>query len=361
MINYADKNEWEKFVVDDIVPLRESADVLDEYWNYLREHINNVPLEEIEKNEALKIILQGGVEEGNYLDRSVAKFYNDFFGVSFSITGMVYSSSLHDFVTGIINKTKEVMDSAKTKGISVEEVKRSEINYDELLRNPEEVVRLIKDFYNKCAKVTPDYNEYTLFVLKIRAITESYFNMAFPWLLRKFDEVRELLGLKQDFIPHVDDRRAEHYVIWDLESRSPLYSNFVSNFGYKIKDLYEYIWGMNKNEELKDTLSLYFEGITDLKREFLTRAKESIASIPYEIVKSYEEIPATDSWREHELRFERNGQIVDSSSTGLLKRDSNVFDFLDEISSLVFVGLVDIHTFSPRGTNADRIDIEKIT
>ncbi len=354
-INYADKGEWKKFVEDYVVPLRESANTLDEYWNYLREHINNVPMEEIEKSEALKSILLGGVdEERNYLDGSVAKFYNDFLGVSFSVkipSGIVYSPPFHEFVAGIINKTKEVIDSVKTKGISVVDVKRREINYDGLLRNPEELVRLIEDFYNKCVKIIPNYNEYTLFTLNIRAIMESYFNVAFPWLLGKFDEVRELLGLEQDFELPVEDRRAGHYVIWGLE---------WNNLGSKIKELYEYIWEIN--EELKDTLSQYFGGITDLKQEFLTSAKESIASMPYEFVKSYDEIPSPDPYkRNHKLIVERNGQIVDSSSPGLLKRDSNVFDFLDEISSLIFVGLVDIHTFSPRGKNADRIDIEKIT
>lgn len=356
-IDYSDKEEWKRFVEEYVVPLRESAGVLDEYWNYLREYIDNVPMEGIEKNEALQSVLMGGMdEEGNYLGGSVAKFYNDFFGVSFSVkvpAGMVYSSSFHEFSTGIIGKTKEVLDSAKTKGIYLEDIKRSEVNYDELLRNPEEVVRLIGDFYNKCVKVTPNYNEYSLFVLNIRAITESYFNVAFRRLLGNFVEVRKLLGLKQDFIPSVDDRRAEHYVIW----------GFYSNLGSNIKELYEYIWEINKNEELKDTLYQYFEGITDLKQEFLISAKESIASIPYEIVKSYDEMPSpTDSYRHaHELRVSENGQIIDTSSQGLLKKVSNVFDFLDEISSLVFVGLVDIHTFSSYGGNRDRIDIEKIT
>ncbi|MDI6885150.1 MAG: hypothetical protein QMD22_02145 [archaeon] len=114
---------------------------------------------------------------------------------------------------------------------------------------------------------------------------------------------------------------------------------------------------------MKDTISQYFEGIWDLKQEFLTSAKESITSIRYEIVKGYDEMPSpTDSYRRaHELRVSKNGQIVDTSSPGLLKRDSNIFDFLDEVSSLVFVGLVDIHIFSPSGINRDRIDTEKIT
>jgi hypothetical protein len=352
-IDYSDKKEWKKFVADYIVPLRDSATILDEYWNYLREHIDNMPLEEIEKSVALQSVLLGGVDEGgNYLEESVAKLYNDFFGVSSSVkvpAGRVCSSPFHEFVTDIIAKTKEVMDRAETKEISVTDVKQSEINYDELLKNPEEVVRLIGYFYNKCAKVTPNYNEYTLFVLNIRAITESYFNVAFPWLLRKFDEVRELLGLRQDFEPPVADMKAGHYVIWRL-----------GEFGYTIKELYEYIWGIN--EELNDALSQYFDGITDLKQEFIASAKESISSINYEIVKRYDEIPSPNRpYDGLELEIQSNGQIVDSSSPGLLKKDSNVFDFLEEISSLVFVGLVNIRTFSPHGKNRFRIDIEKIT
>lgn len=329
-IDYSDKEEWKKFVENDVVPLRESANILDEYWNYLREHIDTVPLEKIENNEALQRVLLGGMdEEGNYLDDSIAKFYNDFFGVSFSEkvpTGRVYSSPLHEFVTGIINKTKEVMDRAKTKEIYLENVKRSETHYDELLRNPEEVVRLIEDFYNKCAKITPNYNEYTLFVLNIRAITESYFNAAFPWLLRKFDEVRELLGLTEKAIPDVEDIKAEHYTIWSFPSYSA---------GYTIRELYEYIW--NQNKELKNTLSQYFDGISDLKQDFLASAKESIASISYEFVKGYE-VMSSDYYN---LRIEKkDSKIVDSQ--GLLKKDSNVFDFFDEVSSLLFVGLVSI-------------------
>lgn len=362
-IDYSDTEEWKKFVENDVVPLRESATILDEYWNYLREHIDITPLKEIEKNEALQIVLLGGMKEGNYLDGSVAKFYKDFFGVSFSENvpaGIVYNSPFHEFVTGIIAKTKEVMDSANTKGISVVDVKRGETNYEELLRKPEEVVRLIEDFYNKCAKITPNYNEYTLFVLNIRTITEGYFNAAFPWLWRKFEEVKELLGLdgvlvvRGNLTLKVEALRSEHYII---------FGHGFTNLGYGIKELYEFIWEINR--ELKSTFSQYFDEITDLKHEFLTRAKDSIAPIHYEIVKSYDEMPTLQgqdydygSWSE--LNVNLDGLIVDYSHKWL-KKDSNVFDFLDEISSLVFVGLVNFRSIHPAFGNAGRIQIAKIT
>ena len=44
-IDFSDKEEWKKFVADYIVPLNESAKILAEYWEYLREHIDSVPLE----------------------------------------------------------------------------------------------------------------------------------------------------------------------------------------------------------------------------------------------------------------------------------------------------------------------------
>ena len=269
------------------------------------------------------IVLLGGIdEEGNHLEGSVAKFYKDFFGLSRSViepTGRVYSTPFQEFVTDIISKTEAVMKSIKAEKIYFEDVKLSETNYDELLKNPEEVVRLIEDFYNKCTNVTPNYNEYTLFVLNIRTITKSYFNMAFPWLLEKFDKVRELLTLTEKITFNIQNTKQEYYreyyTIWSYSSYS---------LGYNIRELYEYIW--NQKKELKDTLSQYFEGITDLKHEFIESAKESITSIPYEFMKSYGELPyRCYYWIKVE---EKDGKIYDDV---FLKKDCNVFGFLDEV------------------------------
>jgi hypothetical protein len=86
-LNYADRGKWKKFVEDYVIPLRDSADALVEYWNYLKEKIDSVPFNEIEteKDENFKKILIGGVKEnGDYSERSLALFYSKFFSAGTS-------------------------------------------------------------------------------------------------------------------------------------------------------------------------------------------------------------------------------------------------------------------------------------
>lgn len=68
-----------RFVEEYVIPLRDSAEVLVEYWNYLKGKIDNVSFTEIGtgKDENLKKILLGDVkEDGSYSERSLALFYN---------------------------------------------------------------------------------------------------------------------------------------------------------------------------------------------------------------------------------------------------------------------------------------------
>ncbi len=83
MVDYTDKEGWKKFVEDYVIPLRDSAEILVEYWNYLKGEIDKVSFSKIEteKDENFKKILLGGVKEsGDYSERSLALFYNTFFG-----------------------------------------------------------------------------------------------------------------------------------------------------------------------------------------------------------------------------------------------------------------------------------------
>ena len=51
-IDYSDKDEWRGFISDYVIPLRDSADALVEYWNYLKEEIDSVPFNEIETEKS---------------------------------------------------------------------------------------------------------------------------------------------------------------------------------------------------------------------------------------------------------------------------------------------------------------------
>jgi hypothetical protein len=53
-IDYSDKDEWKRYVSDYIIPLRDSAEALAEYWRYSQGEIDSVPFNEIE-NEKFEV------------------------------------------------------------------------------------------------------------------------------------------------------------------------------------------------------------------------------------------------------------------------------------------------------------------
>jgi len=98
MINYADKEEWAKFIRENIIPLRDSAEFLVNYWEYLRRRMDGVYIDAMD--EDYKSLVLGGVsEEGAYLEGSVAKFYRDFFGVSLNVELPQYVSAVKEGLT----------------------------------------------------------------------------------------------------------------------------------------------------------------------------------------------------------------------------------------------------------------------
>jgi hypothetical protein len=84
-IDYSSISEWKKFVEDYVLPLKNSADVLLNYQNYIRGRVDEKSIDEVEKDEPMKIVLLGGVDEdGEYSERSLALFYKKFFGARLS-------------------------------------------------------------------------------------------------------------------------------------------------------------------------------------------------------------------------------------------------------------------------------------
>ncbi|MDI6811494.1 MAG: hypothetical protein QMD80_07495 [archaeon] len=353
MINYADKGEWKKFVEDYVIPLRDSAEALVEHWRYLKREIEGVEIDGME--EDLKKILLGGVDdEGNYLEFSVAKFYKDFFGVSLSvelpkyvtavkegatkgIKGMVQAQTYYPgakathsikFILDVAEQTKKIANIALSKGIiDTAAGSSSGIKHEELLMNPEAVVEDIGDFYNRCAKIAPNYNDYSLFILTIRSITRRYLEEAYPQFKDKFSELQPFFGLVPLFEPNIEDRtRKAEYTIWYLPEGS---------FGGEIRKLYEMVW--DYSSKFKDLLLQYFEGITDLKKEFIEDAKISVTGTITEIFK----IERLLSSR-HTLTF--HGQWISSIEpySYNLKEPTSLMHVLDDVMPFLFVGLVNI-------------------
>ncbi|MFQ6063128.1 MAG: hypothetical protein ACE5J9_08145, partial [Methanosarcinales archaeon] len=170
---YWNKETWQNFINDYIVPLKTSADSLIEYWNYLKERVDGARFEDMD--DALKTILLGGVtSNGEYSARSLAKFYKMFFGafsdvqvliiaqkerVTPDVVGKVEESIFIKFVKSVSDNTGRILEFAYQNDlIDSPEVSIPEVRFDDLLGSPEKVVELIKAFYDNAIKITVNYN-----------------------------------------------------------------------------------------------------------------------------------------------------------------------------------------------------------
>jgi len=305
MINYADKAEWRGFVNEYIVPLRYSAEVIVNRREYLRQKIDELEVSGIVDN--FKMFFLGEVSESPFIK----------------------------FVSEVAMQTKKIENIASSKGIIEEHPTAVEHKEGDFVRKPEEVIKLVENFYNNCAKVTPNYNEHSLFILTIRTITRRYLEAAYPEFKERFEELRQFFGLEPLFTPKLEDSETKQkYTIWHLPEGS---------FGGEIKKLYEII--RNYNRELKEYLSQYFDGIVDLKKEFFEMAKNSIPS---------SEILNVDSLISHESRLDISEPFrIDfywdyQYKFKLLKveRPVTLVEVLNEISPFLFAGLINIKSIS---------------
>ena len=306
-------------------------------------------------DEDYKSLVLGGVsEEGAYLDDSVAKFYRDFFGVSLNVELPQYVSAVKEgltkgimavvseslfvrFASEVATQTRKIEHIALSKEIigivehPKEDVRGEE--FDALVRKPDEVIKLIEEFYNKCARITPNYNEYSLFILTIRAITRRYLEEAYPEFKEKFEELRSFFGLKPLFTPKIEESEMKQkYTIWHLPEGS---------FGGEIKKLYEIVW--DYNSQLKELLSQYFLGIVDLKEEFFEMAKNSIILLSE--VLDVEKLLTVESTLRTSNPFQVEFEFYSYRSSGsilLPERPVPFTEVLNEISPFLFAGLINI-------------------
>ena len=303
MINYADKAEWRGFVNEYIVPLRYSAEVIVNRREYLRQKIDELGVSGIVDN--FKMFFLGEVSESPFIN----------------------------FVSEVAMQTKKIENIASSKGIIEEHSTAVEHEEGDFVRKPEEVIKLVENFYNNCAKVTPNYNEHSLFILTIRTITRRYLEAAYPEFKERFEELRQFFGLEPLFTPKLEDSETKQkYTIWHLPEGS---------FGGEIKKLYEIIWDYNR--KLKEYLSQYFDGIVDLKKEFFEMAKNSTPSSEILYVNdliSYESrLDISEPFR---INFFYWYSSYNKSKLLRVERPITLVEVLNEISLFLFAGLINI-------------------
>jgi hypothetical protein len=165
-------------------------------------------------------------------------------------------------------------------GVDVNE--NSSIGIEELIKDPDKILQVLRDFYEKILKATANYNYYTFFALSTRNLPFFYLMEAYPRLKGNFDEMKSFLGLKPVFEPATEVTEIRNkYIIWGHSEGGLLDLLFHLNW---------YIWESFKQSTspgMRDSLSEIFRFLSpplpDLKKEYLIKAEEILKLMGWEL------------------------------------------------------------------------------
>ena len=366
--NYCDKKEWSSYIERFIFPIRDKADTLLRFWNYLSDNYSGLSFSELQKNINIIDKLLGGIDtNGNYRNRSIALFYKKFFGWSLNnidsyllhqtegIEREIYTEIIEtDFITfikNLIESCEKILISAQENQlIETSYRETSDLKLEELMFSDEAIMENIIDLYRHILEYTIYYNEKTLFIWTLRKNTKRYITFQYKDLSKNdnFETLKEILGLfvyySIELPGETNSKLAEkiknEYTVWQLKKQ----------FGYNVCQLNKFIFESFSNSNLLETYEFLIPNVENLKEkysEYLDR-KKPFWAIP-EFIKIFEkDTPGNyPSWH---YRYKIDGIILTelfrtpswkNYSSETKKYGESLLDYLDGITPALFVGGID--------------------
>ena len=351
-INYTDKEEWKKYIETFVIPLWGSAWIIKEYFEGLKREFDNLPFTEIKDDE--RSLLLGGIvpnRDETYTRNSLAKFYAKFFGLRLKdIQSWILQQQQGEILTEInvevveiefIKFVKEVfnlLDYELQYQTSVRDFTEPELNYEELKKDPNKVLDIIREFYQGLLDITINYNYGTFLLCSINQITYKYMRTVYPRIDEILDFLKDEFGLtelKWNNPIKPETKTFKDYIVFCFPEYNP--NSKGKSFGGSICTLNEYVWKtFSYSTELKNTLSTVFSTVPDLKEEFKERVKTKLPEKHYSLI-YYKGITASES------------------SSNVEEGHETIMDMIDENSPHLFTNSIKISWLSD-----DRIQFESV-
>lgn len=368
--NYCDKNEWIRYIKEDIVLLRTRARTLLNFWDYLNNYVG-IPVSEVIENELLKVKLMGGVlENGEFKSRSLASLYETLFGWSLynlneyllhksediEIEIITFRSDKTDFIEFIkiiVDYCTNIISSANENSLTdLPDSSYSEIEGKRLFDSDEELMDEIYNLYVCLAKFTINYNPKTLFIWTLRRNTKRNLTFQYKKLQdpKCFESLKKIMGLFEYYsieIPETKDKNTadkiiNDYTIWELKNQ----------FGYNVYCLNDYIF---KSFEINSQISILFEHVIKNPEDFQQNHEKKIErlrplwEIPEEHKKRKLDEAAYGSWEYKYFisgafltEFQRSPSQRSRYSWQSGKCSKSLLDFLDALSPALFLNRIDL-------------------
>ena len=371
--NYCDVKEWTNYFENDIKPIRDKAEMLLRFWEQLSDNCASLSIFEIKDKKYLLENLMGGLRiNGEYSNKSIALFYEEFFGwklenafsylknqeigIDFEVFTKIEETEFIQFLRKLIEQCEVILNIAfEEEIIHSPEIIDKGIEFKNLLESDEELIYLIAELYESILRFTINHNEKTLFLWTIRKITKRHLCFQYKELCESkgFDILRNRFGLTIFFSPKIEENTEvakkilDEYTIWFFRE---------SGLGFNICDLNNFIfeqfnetsiYGSNK---LWDRLRFLFPNHNSLEIEYFEYAKRNL---------SYWQMPDyidTMEWGGSKKPSWHYAYVIDGAylprvyeipswsnySPKLVNANFNksLSDFLDDISPGLFLGLI---------------------
>ncbi len=339
------------FVNNYILPLKKISYKLVSYGNYLRTELSGQSIVSI--NDNLKKLVLGGINQSEVLQNSLSEFYKKYFGIgltkndinryinsngnfeiqkSIKISSDINGLDIDDIskrdismfyiIKNIGNDCNIIITKANLKGINInynDEILNDEF-YLGLVNDPNNVLALIKDFYNASLKILPTYNEYARFLRSITDIPKDYIFNAYKDLKNNLSSLSVSLDLK---IKPIINLNIE-YIEFIFAQKDGLSDNILK----LISDIFRLSYFMHK------TSGNLFEGIKSEWEIYLSNSYNSLNGI---IDDNAKKVLKTSEAR---LNVDSNGFI---ESYNLDFPNMHISEVLKSISPLAFSGCILIY------------------
>jgi len=352
---YWNKEAWKKFVNDYVLPIHTLSSKLLKLREEIISRTEGRKLSNLDSN-LLKFLLGGINEEGDYEKNSLALFIKNAFGiyvdpkqyVALAKGGIdpreyveVEVSTETEFVKFLRNISSLSSQIVSKVGLETTEVKEVE----ELIKEPEKILEVLRELYEKILQVTANYNYYTLFTVSTKNLPFFYLTKAYPKLKEKFDEIREFLGLGVIFKPETEAQ--------ELKEECTIWGHVKEGLCDLIYNLNFFIWNrINPNSSLLPIFSFVSPSFKDLKKEYLNKVEEKLKLIGWKLQQGYSYY--------FSCGFDVSGVVTRNWSSGSNEvkqryEGKSLLEVLNDFSPALFLGYLYVSWVS-----GNRISLDKV-
>jgi len=366
--DYTDRGNISRHITNEINDLAEAAKTIQEFRDELSGRCDGRAFSELQQEWTdYREVLLGGVKNGEYTERGLAKAYKEVFGLQLESLadavekqnkGLETDTPVHveetefsKFISELMEKINRINEMAsEIEGCYIPEV-HTEYDFHDTLSDSEIMTRMLSDLLRSVQRVLPNHSQRALFIWTLDMTPRGYLERAYPKLKDNPDTWKTLneFGLESVFVPDVSETDSNSEWVRDNYT---IYSYRDGSIGRELVDLYLFIWESLSEHALEKELRTIFSELPEFKEEFISNSEESLHKMGWESpdIKTAGENPKYSAERGNteSARYSIDGTVLSSLyyrgystnknlSSREVDKDISLLRTLDDLSPALFL------------------------